>query len=128
MVNATGVPSSLEALVVQHAWRSPQHRSQPTASLRNAESDCFEEWRSELADCELDDNDRPTTCEILRVSEDPIKKRVYRVWNIEPMLTTGGLAIVSNDTSEAARACRGVMLTIPWREAQPLLKPNVKLR
>jgi hypothetical protein len=128
VVNATGVPATLDALVVQHAWRSTPHGAQPTGSSERAENDCFEEWRSELADCEFDDHDRPTTCEILRVSEDPIKKGTYRVWNIEPMLTTAGLAIVSNDTSEAARACRGVMLTIPWREAQPLLKPNVKLR
>lgn len=128
VVSATGVPATLEALVLQQAWRATLHGTPQPRSSQMSEDNCFEEWRSGLADCETDDHDQPTTCDIRRITEDPRHKGSYRIWNIEPMLTTAGLAIVSNDTSEADRACRGVMLTIPWREAAPLLKPGVRLR
>jgi hypothetical protein len=49
------------------------------------------------------------------------------VAGLTPMLTHAGLAIVSNDTSEASRSCRGIMITIPWFEAKRVLAPGVVL-
>jgi hypothetical protein len=129
VIDAVREPAaSLEALVLQHAWRSDLRGSGPSRSRDIVNDECFVRWREQLAECDFDDRHRPTTCEFLHVDRDPAKKDAYRISGIEAMLTSAGLAIVSNDTSEARRVCRGVMLTIPWGEAESLLKPGVRLR
>ncbi|HKW83160.1 MAG TPA: hypothetical protein VJN68_05340, partial [Burkholderiaceae bacterium] len=123
VVDMKAAPNTLEALVLRRAHAVAAEPNRTASGASSVDADCFEDWLGRLADCEVDDKDRPSAC-TLRTQE--WHGRV-EVPGMVPMLTDTGLAIVSNDTSEAARACRGVMITIPWGEARRVLAPGTRL-
>jgi hypothetical protein len=121
VVDMKAAPNTLEALVLQSAYALSTKRD--GSKGQPASTECFDDWLTQLADCEAGSKGHPSVCTL----------RTYQGMNrlevagLTPMLTHAGLAIVSNDTSEASRSCRGIMITIPWFEAKRVLAPGVVL-
>lgn len=120
-IDMKAVPNTLEGLVLRSAYALAMKWD--GSKGRPADADCFDDWLAQLADCEMDDRDHPIVC-TLRTNRVITRLEVA---GLTPMLTHAGLAVVSNNTSEAARSCRGIMITIPWNEAKLVLAPGVVL-
>ena len=110
---------AIESLVLKEASKvDPINKLDPALSTNQIENSCFSDWIGSLPPISADDEDG----EMVATKMNRYSSQTGYRFTFELMPQFDGLAVVSNDFSEAARRCRGVMFTIPWSRVRPYLK------
>lgn len=106
----------IESLVFREIEARAVQAGQSGNGWDEQQQDCFEAFHNQATDASTAD-----TVSELTVSKRTLDKKTVFQFGFGLMPRFEGLAVVSNAFPEAARACRGVMFTIPWRKVTPYL-------
>jgi hypothetical protein len=109
----------IESLILKEASKfDTKSKLNPFLTSYQVDNSCVEDWIESLPAISAGDEEGVM---VARKADWHPPKPEYR-FSFELMPKFDGLAVLSNDFSEAVRGCRGIMLTIPWGKAQPYLK------
>lgn len=109
----------IESLVLKEASKVDfKGKPDPTLTPYQIENSCVEDWIGTLPPISTDDEEG----EMVATKKNQYSSEAGYQFTFELMPKFDGLAVVSNDFSEAARGCKGIMLTIPWNRVKSYLK------